>query len=419
MNAGSIATMQRLLVPARTLLAHRDFVVLLACNVLLGMAYSFVAPFMSMFGTREVHMNEMVFGVFMTITVISAIAISTLLARWSDTHLSRRTVLTLSSFCGALGYVGYAFCRDVVWLTVIGSTVLAVSTTTFSQLFAHAREILGRSQVPANETPLYMNVFRMFFALSWTIGPAVGAWALTVWSYKGIFIMTAVTFLALLGMILWQIPSAPPPAASAAVRAKLTPLSEALRRPDLLAYFIGLTLICCCLTICMNNLPLLVLDELAGTQKQIGIIYRVAPIFELPFMFYFGLKASHGNQARIMRWGAGIAIAYFALLSVVRAPWHIYPVQILSAAMIAIVSGVAITFFQDYLPGQMGTATNLYSTAQRIGSTAGYLVFGLLAHTLGHRLVFVICSGLCAITLGLFYIYRPRKPELLAPAFVQ
>ncbi len=403
--------MQRLLVPARTLIANRDFLVLLVCNILLGLAYSFIAPFMSLFGTLEVHMTEMVFGLFMTTTVISAIVISTILARWSDTHLSRRAVLSFSSFCGALGYGGYAYCRDVIWLTVIGSTLLAVATTTFSQLFAHARELLARSPVPANETPLYMNVFRMFFALSWTIGPALGAWALTAWSYQGIFLLAAATFLVLFAVILWQIPSVPPPAASAAAKAKLTPLTEALRRPDLLAYFSGLTLICACVTMGMMNLPLLVLQDLAGNQKQIGLCYVVAPIFELPFMFYFGWKASRGDQAKIMRWGAGIGIVYYALLAMVHAPWHIYPVQILSAAMIAVTSGVAITFFQDYLPGQMGTATNLYSTATRIGSTAGYLAFGLLAHLLGHRGVFVICTGLCAVALLLFYLFRPRKAK--------
>ena len=405
--------MQRVLVPLRTVFSRRDFVVVLACQVLLGLAYSFIAPFMSMFGTLEVHMSDMVFGLFMTVTVVSAIVISTILARWSDTHLSRRAVLTLSSLCGSLGYLGYAYCRDVIWLTIIGSTILAVSTTTFSQLFAHARELLARSPIPASETPLYMNVFRLFFALSWTVGPAIGAWALTAWSYQGIFLMAAGTFLVLFGVVLWQIPSAPPPAASAATKAQLTPLREALRRPDLLAYFTGLTLICCCVTMGMMNLPLLVLDDLGGTKQHVGIIYSVAPVFELPFMLYFGWKATQGDQAKIMRWGAGIAIVYYALLAMVGAPWHIYPVQILSAAMVAVISGVAITFFQDYLPGQMGTATNLYSTAQRIGSTAGYLTFGFLAQALGHRAVFAICTGLCTVALVLFYLFRPKRSQTM------
>ena len=54
--------MERLLVPARTILARRDLTVLLACNVLLGISYSFVAPFMSMFGTIELKMPPVTFG---------------------------------------------------------------------------------------------------------------------------------------------------------------------------------------------------------------------------------------------------------------------------------------------------------------------------------------------------------------------
>lgn len=401
--------MQRFIQPLRVVFSHREIVVVLACLVLLGMAYSFVAPFMSMFGTKEARMTDVVFGVFMTITTISAIVVSTILARWSDTHLSRRAVLLLSSGCGCLGYLGYSLCRDVVWLTIIGSTVLAVSTITFAQLFAYAREILPKLNVPANETPLYMNVFRLFFSLSWTVGPAIAAWALTIWSFQGIFLMAAGMFVVLLLFVAAYIPSAPPPAAQAAARAQLTPLHVALRNRGLLLHFVGLTLVGSCITIGMMNLPLFVKDDLGGNDIHIGIIYSVAPVFELPFMLYFGLKATQVDQGRILRWGAGLAILYNASLYFVGAPWHIYPIQIFSAAMIAIITGIAITFFQDYLPGQMGTATNLYSSSQRIGQTTGYLAFGLLAHSLGHRNVFLVCAALCGLGLLLFWLGRTRE----------
>ncbi len=409
--------MQRILVPARTLLANHDLVVVLVCSALLGLAYSFVGPFMSMFGTIEVGMSEWAFGIFMTATALSAIAATTALARWSDTHWSRRTVLIIGSVCGALGYVGYALVRDVPWLLAIGCTVLAVSTISFSQLFAHAREVLAKSHVPQSETPLYMNVFRLFFALSWTVGPAIAAWVLRIYSYRGAFLTAAGLFVVLLGVVLWRIPHDPPPAANRMV--PKVPLRVALAQPGLLAYFTGLSLIAACVTMGMQNLPLLVLNTLGGDLHHVGIIYSVAPVFELPFMFYFGWKASRGDQGQIMRTGALIAIVYYALLAFVGAPWHVYPLQILSAAMIAVISGVAITFFQDYLPGQMGSATNLYSTSQRIGSTGGYLVFGVLAHKLGYRAVFVVCSGLCVVAYGLFWAARLKKAQrvaALAPA---
>lgn len=396
--------MQRLIVPARTLLAHKGFVVLLICNVLLGLAYSFIMPFLSIFGTQEVGMSTVVFSGFMTITALCAVGLSTALAHWSDIHFSRRAMLLFSTACGALGYIGYAFVRDTVWLTVIGSSFLAIGSITFSQLFAHAREQLALSKIPPNETPLYMNVFRLFFALSWTVGPALSAWVMTLYSFRGMFLIAAGFFGLLWATIYYFIPSTLPATTSASNR---IPLRVALRNPELLAYFTGFVIITACGTMGMMNLPLLVLKTLGGTRHDVGIIYSIAPVFELPFMFYFGLLASRGDQTRIIRLGVIFAFAYYALLSVVQAPWHIYPVQILSAAMIAIVSGVAITFFQNYLPGQAGTATNLYANSQRIGSTAGYLLFSV-GDTLGYRGIFILCTGLCLVTLLLFYAFRPR-----------
>ena len=105
----------------------------------------------------------------------------------------------------------------------------------------------------------------------------------------------------------------------------------------------------------------------------------------------------------------------FAGLSLVRAPWHVYPLQIVSAAMISVVSGIAITFFQDFLPDQVGTATNVYSNAMRVGGTAGYLLFATLAEPFGHRVVFVFCTGLCLVATGILYLYR-KSPTTQKPS---
>lgn len=406
--------MERILVPARTFLRHRDLLVALICSVLLGLAYSFIVPFMSLFGTVEVGMTPFVFGIFMTVTTLSAIAVSTLLAHWSDTHLSRRIVLAIGCVSGGLGYLGYALVRDVVWLTIIGSTLLAISAITFSQLFAYARELLARSGVPAAETPLYMNVFRLFFALSWTVGPAAASWIMVFYSYEGIFVAAAAVFAALLIVVLFFVPASPPLGHHLASR---TALRQVLRRPDLLVYFAGFILVFAASILWMMNLPLLVYNTLHGTERDIGIIYSLGPLFELPLMFYFGLVASRGNHERVIRIGVALAVAYYGGLVLVQAPWHIYPLQVLSAATIAVTAGVAITFFQNYLPGQPGTATNLYSSAQRIGSTAGYLVFGFLSATLGTRGIFVLCAVLCTVTLALFtYLAAASRRPVSRPA---
>ncbi len=400
--------MQQLLAPWRRLLGHREFGIMALSNLVLGMAYSFVAPFYSMFGTIEVGMSNWVFGVFMTITSLSGIAITTVLARWSDTRISRRTILLLACLCGAGGYAGYAFVRDVVWLTVIGSLALGVSSITFAQLFAYQREFLTRHGVPDAEAPLYMNIFRLLFSLAWTIGPAIAAWVMIKYSYEGIFLVCAGFFLLLLVIVWRYIPARPPTAAALAAK---VPLRELLQRPDLLCYFAAFVLVFICITMGMMNLPLLILRTLHGSEQQVGIAFSVAPVFELPLMFWFGLLASRSHPGRLIRLGMIIAVAYYALLFFVAKPWHIYPVQILSAAMIAVVSGIAITFFQSYIPDQPGTATNLYTTANRVGSTIGYLCFGTLASSIGYRAIFLVCAGVCSGAFLLLWLAREKHEQ--------
>lgn len=402
--------MDRLLVPVRTVFRVRDFRVLLVCNVLLGLTYSFVAPFLSMWGTREVGMSPERFGVFMTITSVAAIVVSTWLARSSDTWMSRKAVLVLGGATGVFGYLGYAYVRDFNWLLVIGSLVLGFSAITFAQLFALVRDVVTASGLvrPA-ELPLYINVFRLFFALSWTVGPALAAWVMHAYSFEGTFLVAALCFLLFTLFVQFCVRAVPPTAEMRAA-AEAMPLRIALVRPVVLAHFVGFALFFSCSTMGMMNLPLLILETLGGAEHQVGIAYSVAPVFELPFMFYLGLLATRIDHALLIRASLVLAVVYYGLLSLVGAPWHVYLLQILSAAIVAVTSGVAITFFQNFLPEQVGTATNLYSNATRIGATAGYLLFGFLVAEGGHRAVFVTCAVFSLFALVLLLWFRPTRP---------
>lgn len=400
--------MQRLLQRCRPLYQNRDFRVILVLNTLLGLAYSFIGPFISMFGTREVGMSSLLFGVFMSVTALGGIVLGTTLAHYSDTRVSRRTMLLLGSVCGALGYLGYAFVRDFRMLLLIGALVLGISGTTFAQVFALAREYIRQSDIPEKQTAFYMNAFRMAFALSWTVGPAMAAWIMIGYSYRGIFLCASGCF-CLFFLVVWLSVPAVSRSPLSTDMSRQGSVFQLLRRGDVLAHFVGFVLIFASQTIGMMNLPLLVLNVLGGSEYHVGIIYSIAPIFELPLMFYFGVLAGRMDPARIIRLGVIFAVAYYGLLSIVQAPWHIYPIQILSAATVAVTAGLAITYFQNYLPHHPGSATNLYSNAMRIGSTIGYLLFGTLAWNFGYRAVFVTCTAFTLVSLALLCV--PRRPD--------
>jgi SET family sugar efflux transporter-like MFS transporter len=229
------------------------------------------------------------------------------------------------------------------------------------------------------------------------------------YDFLGMFVVAALCFLLFVVILIFFIPSTPPLETARAAAAQ-TPLRRVLVRVDVLGYFVSFALLFAAGTMGMMNLPLLVLNVLGGTGQQVGIIYSVSPAFEIPFMLYFGLLATKSDQARLIRLAVVLAVAYYTLLAFVQVPWQIYPLQIMSAAITAVIGGIAITFFQNFLPDQPGTATNLYSTAGRIGGTVGYLAFGSVASAFGHRAVFWACTGLAVLALAILFAGRVRRP---------
>lgn len=401
--------MQRLLQRCRPLYRQPELRMLFVLNVVMGLGHSFVGPFMSVFGTKEANMNPVLFGTFMTLMAVGGIVIATILAHYSDTRYSRRSMMLLGGVAGILGYVGFAFFRSFWPLTAIGVFVLGISSITFSQSFAYAREAIARAAIPDGQSVFYMNAFRMAYALAWTVGPAISSWIMVAYSFREVFLAAAGCFAVFVVLVINNVPGTEPVAPGR--RSGDPSFFRLFGRADVLAHFLAFVLIFTSQTIGMMNLPLMVLDVLGGTKAQIGNIYCIAPVFELPFMLYFGLLATKHDASAIIRWGIMIAIVYYGLLLLVQAPWHIYPLQILSAALTAIVSGVAISYFQSYMPEFPGTATNLYMNAFRIGSTVGYLLFGTLAWTFGNRAVFFACTFFSAVALALMQVRRRTTPK--------
>ena len=398
--------MSRFASSIRSVIRQPGYPGVLAANFALGLAYSFVVPFLSMWGTLHVGMSPVVFSTFMTITSVSAIVLSMTLARWSDTHVARRTMLIIGSLGGMLGYLSYAFLTDVVLLTICGSLLLGTATVNFSQLFAFMREELARPENAGADTPLLMSLLRVSFSLAWTAGPAIGAWVTVKYGYRGIFIGAATLFALFLVGVLWSVPHRPHlPVAQQAPRASLL---SVLTRRDILATFIGFSLVFAAFSISMMNLPLMVTQQLAGGKSDVGIIYSIAPIFEVPLMIWFGQLAARGHQAALIRFGVLVGALYFAALMFAQEPWHIYPMQLLSAVSIAITTNITITFLQDMLPGHAGVATSIYSNSYSSGSLIGYLGFGVLLEAVGHRGVFAVCAALCGVTFALL-LYRHRN----------
>ncbi len=388
------------------ILRQPGFAGLLAATLALGIGHSFVSPFLSLWGTQEIGMPPPAFGLFMTVTTLSALVVATTLARWSDTHVPRKVMLLLGGAGGVLGYAGYAFVRDPRILVVIGATLLAVAAVCFSQLFAHTRERYFAAEIPGVPAGYLMSIVRVCFSLAWTAGPSVGAWTMLHFGYRGLFLGAAGFFLVFFAGVARFVPfEARHAELRAAVRA---PLWRVLFRGDIFALFAAFLLIFAAHTINMMNLPLVITQLLGGTKGDVGIAFGIGPAVEIPLMLWFGFLAARGHQLALIRIGVAATVGYFALLLLAREPWHVFPLQILHGLSFAIISNVAILFFQELVPGQPGLATTIFTNAAGAGNLVGFLAFGGLVGAFGHRGMFVVSALLTLVTLAIVLLYRPR-----------
>jgi SET family sugar efflux transporter-like MFS transporter len=242
----------------------------------------------------------------------------------------------------------------------------------------------------------------MFFALSWTVGPALGSGLLLTVGFKGLFLSVAGGNLLALLTILFLLKDVPREHVSVK---KAPKVGKYVKKPHILAYLAAAFLLSTATSIHMLNMPQFVTKILHGTEMDVGIIFSVPPMFEVPMMIIVGIVATKIDNAILIKIGFLIAFTYFLLLSFVTEPWQIYPIQILSAAQVSITAGIAIAYFQDFIPEAQGTATTLYMNITSIGSTLGYLLFGFISQIINYGgliTVYTIFAGAGLLLLVLF-----------------
>lgn len=383
---------------------------LISSAFVLGTAVSFAAPFLSKWGTEEVGFSPKAFGIFMTITSLSAMIVSIGLARLSDFRVSRRKILLLGAACGVGGFSCYAFLRNPVLLLLAGCTLHAVASVCFAQLFSFVREAIRKDTDDSGSASMRISVVRVCFSFSWTLGPAIGATLLIVFGFQGLFLSAAALYLLFMIGIWFFVPTAAPKPLVRQIQ--IPPLWETLKSRPIALSFISFALIFAANAINMLNLPLALTRTLGGSDKDLGIVFGIGPLAEIPLMLWFGNLAGKGHTLQLIRIGFLITLVYYAGLYFSYAPWHVYLLQILSGASFAILTNVAILYFQDLCPDQLGLATSLFSNAQAFGAMLGMLSFGFLVEGVGHQLSFAVCAAITGIAVGVGVFFRPTVAEV-------
>ncbi|CAG9232767.1 SET family sugar efflux transporter-like MFS transporter [Paraburkholderia tropica] len=421
------------------------FLPLAGATLMLGVAMSFTAPYLSLFGVERAGMTPLRLGLFMTTIAMSGVIASTAAGRWSDATGKHRPLL-LASLCAAtLGYICLCIVRDYRLLLVVGIAFIGAGGCALSLVFSFSRAALPCADDA--ERTFASATLRTILSAAWVFGPAVGALVLAATSFYGLFLFAAASFAAC-GFIVWRMrepradehatqhlmtrPTAQEVAQEIAEEAiapyEGQPLTQAEVQPavtqrvhpstpeatqkDIMRAVVALTLIGLAANATMIVLPLYIVHGLDGTRIDVSIMLGLGAFMEIPMMLALGAKASKLNKPNWLAACAVVHAVYFASMAAAPGVNALIPMQILNAFVVAVTSCLGMTYVQDLMPESPGRATALFFNASRLGSILSGVLSGMLVQAFGYRGTFLFCGVLALCALVLFAVPGEQYPKM-------
>lgn len=444
---------------------------------MLGVAMSFTAPYLSLFGVERAGMTPFRLGIFMTAIAASGVIASTAAGRWSDATGRHRPLLLTSLAAATLGYLSLCVVREYALLLAVGIAFIGAGGCALSLVFSFSRAALPA--VDDAERTFASATLRTILSAAWVFGPAVGALVLAAVGFYGLFLFAAASFAAC-GTIVWRMREPGPlddehatqhlqrrpmagdaeaEAANAAIETEAQPLTQAevqpgvvqamapetsaisetpgiaeapgaqpgaqpaaarhrLRMPDvsssdIMRAVVALTLIGLAANATMIVLPLYIVHGLKGTRLDVSIMLGLGALMEIPMMLALGARASKLHKPNWLAACATVHAVYFVAMSLAPGVNSLIPMQMLNAFVVAVTSCLGMTYVQDLMPASPGRATALFFNASRLGSILSGVLSGLLVQAFGYRGTFLFCGVLALCALVLFAVPGERYPVII------
>ncbi|MEV6305804.1 sugar efflux transporter [Actinoplanes sp. NPDC051861] len=368
-----------------------------------GIATAVVGPFLGLFLSTAVEASPIQVTFFLVTASLSGVAVSWAIGRISDRRPMRRLLLIIAALAGCAGSGLTAVIRDYWVLLALTATATAIAGSLFPQSFAYARQVL--QQDDPNRAALGISALRTVFSIAWVGGPSLAAFLLEVGDFQYVYGTAALMYLIAALVVVRWLPEVEAPAAPREGE-------DAPPRTPWVIYplLAGFALLQTSMVLSVQAMPLFVTTELGGTVGATGLILGLCAALEIPLMLGFGLLSTRMPLRRIILAGAVCGVVYQAVVASADSVWMLAVAQVPNAIMIAAVSGLGISFFQDMMPRYPGRATTMFTNMFPIGQILAAPLFGL-AQEFGFRLAYGLNLGLSVLGLALLLIFRPPRPS--------
>ncbi|BAO91799.1 sugar efflux transporter [Caballeronia cordobensis] len=403
------------------------FLPLAGATLMLGIAMSFTAPYLSLFSVEQADMTPLRLGVFMTVIAASGVVASAFAGKWSDRHGHHRELLLAALVASALGFLLLCLLRSYPALIAIGIVFLGAGGAAMSLVFSFARAALPVDDEA--ERALALSTLRTVLSMAWVFGPSVGALVLAAAGFYGLFLFAAACFVAC-GGIVWRMHDSPkgdPHSAPAHYAGDPSSLLEVTApdtdelvpphagaphtRAEIWRATVAMTLIGLAASATMIVLPLYVVHGMHGTRIDVSVMLGLGAFLEIPMMLALGARGSRLDKQRWLAASAAVHTVYFIAVAASQSIRFLIPMQAFNAFVVSVISCLGMIYMQDLMPERPSSATALFFNASRVGSILSGVLSGALVAALGYRGTFLVCGG---IALGAAVLFANPPFGLIA-----
>lgn len=294
------------------------------------------------------------------------------------------SMLVVSSALAAMSYAGL--------IGPISLLAFTLSVGIGAALNSPAWQASVRQQVEPREVPQAIALNAISFNIARSLGPAIGGVLLSVWGTPFAFLVNAVSYIGLIGVLVWWRPQERAIERRAILPAVVVGLrycagSQPLRRILLRGLALGISL-----AAYQALLPSIVSDQLHGTEFQFGLmlgLFGIGSIAAAPFAGQLRRKL----KLEGLLTAASLAFVFvLSVLAEVHVVWYALPAAFLGGMAWVLILTTLNTAVQLRSPDAiLGRCLSIYQAVTLGGMAIGSWMWGAMADWRG--LPFTLHAG--------------------------
>ncbi|MUK36504.1 MFS transporter [Aliivibrio fischeri] len=370
-----------------------------------GLCSAFFYPLSSLFIVEELDASPMMLSLYMTLAVSSSVIVSQFIAKRSDTHWNRKTILMISLASYLILVASFTVIRDY-WLAITMAVVFgSVSGASFGQLFALGREYGDRHV--ANSTS-FLATMRAGLAIAWVFGPPAAFMLKAQFGFSAAFAVSAITVSVAILIIAKFIPDN-----VVTKEEKTAAITEhkPLGRIVILYCFI----IVCAFSannLYITSMPLYLSQELQVDVSWLGLMFGVAAACEIPVMLGAGKMAEKMGTTRVMTLGVISGAMFFLVMLSSTSFTSMLIAQILNGFFIGVCATLGMVALQDMMKDRLGTASTLFSNMLNISVLVSSVLVGVVGELYNYYSALYLCfigAIIAAVLLIVFEVLEKKQ----------